>query len=100
MRCAVKRILENHPAINFIDQAKNGKEALDKVKVNDCDIIFLDIEMPVMNGIEFVKRCIIHSSALIVILSTIARHNSVQIEETLFYGAHDVVAKPVEAVTR
>ncbi len=32
--------------------AKNGAEAIEELKINEYDIIFMDIEMPVMNGIE------------------------------------------------
>jgi len=33
----------------------NGKKAVDEIEINNYDIVFMDIEMPVMNGIEAVK---------------------------------------------
>lgn len=38
--------------IDFIDNAENGQEVIDKVSCNTYDIVFLDIKMPVMSGIE------------------------------------------------
>lgn len=39
-----------------IKEAANGKEALDQLKDNWVDLIFLDINMPIMNGIEFMEQ--------------------------------------------
>ena len=39
-----------------IDIAKNGKEAVDKAAVNDYDVITMDINMPVMSGLELIEE--------------------------------------------
>lgn len=38
-----------------VDEAENGKEGLEKIKLNSPDLIVLDINMPIMNGIEMLK---------------------------------------------
>ena len=40
---------------NSIHEAENGKVALSKLEGNDIDIVLMDIEMPVMNGLETTK---------------------------------------------
>ena len=40
---------------NILREAKNGKEAIDIISNEDIDIILMDIEMPVMNGVETTK---------------------------------------------
>ena len=49
-------ILENHPEIEIIDIANNGKEGLEKIKELKPDLVFLDIEMPDMNGFEMLNH--------------------------------------------
>ena len=94
MRCALRKILELNELIGDIDEAENGETALEKVKQNHYDLILLDIEMPVMDGIEFMKRCKLHTDAKVIIVSSLARINSPQVEEAVKFGAFDVMAKP------
>ncbi len=48
-------ILHNHPDIEIASIASNGKELLDTVRKNRPDIILLDINMPVLNGLDALK---------------------------------------------
>ena len=52
MRNLVGRIIERTPGLVIADKAMNGQFALEKIPRCNPDIIVLDIEMPVMNGIE------------------------------------------------
>ena len=57
--------------IEIVLQAKNGQEAVDYLKDNECDIVLMDIKMPVLNGVEATK--IIHQeypNVKILILTT------------------------------
>lgn len=54
VRQQTKKILENF--FGHIHLAKNGEEGLDKFKKNSFDIIFTDLEMPIMNGIDMIKN--------------------------------------------
>lgn len=49
------KILEEDETIQIVGQVHNGKEALDFLKKEAVDIICMDIEMPVLNGIEVAK---------------------------------------------
>ena len=51
MRNLVGRIIERTPGLRIADKAMNGEFALAKIPLCNPDVIVLDIEMPVMNGI-------------------------------------------------
>ena len=52
-RSELKYILQTLPGVRVIHECANGQEVLDFLKENpQVDILFMDIEMPVMNGIE------------------------------------------------
>ncbi|KAA5822347.1 response regulator transcription factor [Algibacter amylolyticus] len=54
VRDGIKALLEDQTGIVVIDEASNGKEALDVVAKNKPDVLIIDIRMPEMNGIEAV----------------------------------------------
>jgi len=55
MRQALEKIMSSAD-IEVVATAKNGKEAIDKVIDYDPDLVTMDIEMPVMNGIDSLKE--------------------------------------------
>ncbi|HQL33935.1 MAG TPA: chemotaxis-specific protein-glutamate methyltransferase CheB, partial [Treponemataceae bacterium] len=77
------------------DKAMNGRFALQKIAKAKPDIIVLDIEMPEMNGIEFLKeRKKIGLDIPVIILSSIAKEGAKVTMECLELGASDFVTKP------
>lgn len=57
-RNGLKMLLDTLPGYEVIGEASNGKEFLELIAKFDYDIVFLDIEMPEINGIEAAKRAI------------------------------------------
>ena len=55
-RQRLKRLLMLHDNINIIGEASNGKEGLEQIALLQPDVIFLDIEMPGLNGFELLSR--------------------------------------------
>lgn len=55
-RLALRQVLENEPEIELIGEAINGLDALEKVQELCPDVVFLDIEMPGLNGFEVVSQ--------------------------------------------
>ena len=51
----ISKILETENGIGEIDTAHNGREAVDKVLMQDVDCVIMDINMPVLNGLEATK---------------------------------------------
>ena len=57
-RNGLKMLLDTLPGYEVTGEASNGKEFLELIAKHDYDIVFLDIEMPELNGIEAAKRAI------------------------------------------
>lgn len=56
VRMGVKHILERHPVITTIFEASDGQEALKIIEENELDLVILDISMPLISGLEVLKR--------------------------------------------
>lgn len=56
----LQSLIENAEGIRVISQANNGREALGILKILDVDVVLMDIDMPVMNGLDAAK--IIHEN--------------------------------------
>mgnify|MGYP000569034424 CR=1 FL=1 len=54
-RMAVSKLISSHPDLELIIQYKDGFEAQKKVSSEDIDLIFLDVEMPILDGFEFIE---------------------------------------------
>ena len=55
VRDGIKALLEDQQGIRVIDEASNGKEAIEVIAKNKPHILIVDIRMPEMNGIEVVR---------------------------------------------
>lgn len=55
-RQRLKRLLSVHESIHIVGEAGNGLEGLQQIELLKPDLIFLDIEMPVLNGFEMLER--------------------------------------------
>ncbi len=95
MRSLIGKIVEATPGLRVADKAMNGRFALQKIARSKPDIIVLDIEMPEMNGIEFLReRKKLGMDIPVVILSSIAKEGARVTMECLDLGASDFVTKP------
>ena len=56
VRDGIKALLEDQKGIAVIDEASNGKEAIEVIKANKPHVLIVDIRMPEMNGIEVVRE--------------------------------------------
>jgi two-component system LytT family response regulator len=60
----LKRMLANNPRVELIGEARNGEEAVEKIENEKPDLVFLDIQMPDLNGFEVIE--LIQSCPLII----------------------------------
>ena len=86
MRKVIVEIIGQHANLEVCAQAKDGKDALSQLKASKPDLILLDIEMPNMNGLEFLRHAKLRSRAKIVILSSVTGLGSERAKEALKVG--------------
>ena len=69
----MKHILHSTDKYDVVFEAEHGQEVLDYLKKNSADIILLDLNMPVLNGIETTKRIkSMNAAQKIIILSMVS----------------------------
>jgi DNA-binding LytR/AlgR family response regulator len=90
-RRLLREELENFDDIHIVGQASNGREALQQIDKSKPEIVFLDLQMPVMSGFE-VARAIGGSKLPVIIIVTAFDQHAIQAFEA---GAVDYLLKPV-----
>lgn len=93
MRRLLTRMLEKDRDIRVVDTASNGEEALEKVERLKPDVVTMDIEMPVMNGIEAIKRIMATNPLPVIVLSAVTKEGADITMEALNLGACDFMTK-------
>ncbi len=96
---AVSDMLNSDPEITVVGTAKNGLEGLKKIKALRPDVITLDIDMPVMDGIRAIRHIMIESPVPVVVLSSLFADGSITFE-ALRLGVIDFVPKPSGAISQ
>ncbi|MBN1699245.1 MAG: chemotaxis response regulator protein-glutamate methylesterase [Spirochaetales bacterium] len=100
MRNIISKILNGDPEITVVATAMNGMFGLEKIERYRPDVIVLDLEMPVMNGIEFlIEKRKRHIGIPVIILSSVAKRGARITMEALSLGAADFILKPSGAVS-
>ncbi len=95
MRSLISKIVESEPSMRVMDKVMNGRFALQRLCIEEPDVIVLDIEMPEMNGLEFLEvRRKAGFETPVIILSSIAKRGASITMECLEKGASDFVTKP------
>ena len=95
MRAALARALESDPAIRVVARVADGKQALAEVQRQTIDVVVLDIEMPVMDGLTALPRLMRAAPRLRVLMaSTLTTRGAEVTLQALRLGAADYVAKP------
>jgi len=99
MVSAISDMLLSDPRIKILGYARNGKEGIEKVSSLNPDVVTLDMEMPVMNGIEFLKSIMNVHPVPIVMLSAYTKRGARETIEALNLGAVDFVSKPSGSIS-
>ena len=94
MRHALGRLLNEAPSIEVVGAAANGEEGLKLAGELQPDVITLDVEMPVLDGLEMLKRLMLETPTRVVMLSSRTTHNAQVTLDSLEFGAIDFVPKP------
>ena len=94
-RQALKGIVEAIPGVKCIGVACDGKEAIEKIVSEKPDVVTLDMEMPVMSGMDVIKAVTAKSlSAKLIIVSACSQSGAETAINALKLGAYDFITKP------
>lgn len=100
MRRAIKQILETDSKIDVVGSARDGEDALKKDAEFIPDVITMDINMPVMDGVTSMMHLLEqHPEVRIIMLSSLTQDGAMTTFEALELGAFDYVAKPSGTVS-
>jgi len=94
VRQALTRIFDEDPMIQVIDTASDPLFAAEKIAMEIPDVITLDVEMPRMDGLTFLKKIMSQRPIPVVICSTLTAGRSETALKALEYGAVDIIDKP------
>ena len=99
-RKRVSEILGTVPEVEVVGVASNGKEALDKVKSLKPDVVTMDYEMPVMDGVTAVRQIMAESPTPILMFSSLTYEGARVTLDALEAGAVDFLPKNFEDISR
>jgi len=94
MRQMLSEILNADPDIEVVDTASDPLIAREKIKKHNPDVLTLDVEMPRMNGIEFLCRIMALRPMPVIMVSSLTQEGSDTTLRALQLGAVDFIAKP------
>jgi two-component system chemotaxis response regulator CheB len=99
MRKSLSIMLESDPSITVISTAKNGQEGYDLAKKLKPDIITLDIEMPVMDGLTALKKIMADCPTSVLMVSSLTTEGAQNTIKALELGAIDFIPKELSYVS-
>lgn len=99
IRASIPRLIKDEPDIEIIDVAKDGREAVEKVKILRPDVVTLDVIMPVMDGLAALKEIMKVAPTPVVMLSSITRRGARETIAALAAGAVDFIPKPLDVAS-
>jgi PAS domain S-box-containing protein len=92
LRRGIKTMLESEPGLEVCGEAVDGKDAIEKTLAHAPDLIILDINMPILNGLDVVRQIVRHRPQTKILAFSV--HDSEQIvEEIMAAGAHGYLSK-------
>ncbi|KKB38957.1 protein-glutamate methylesterase/protein-glutamine glutaminase [Bacillus thermotolerans] len=94
MRKVIREFLSSHPEMDVVAAARNGKEAIEKVKQFRPDVVTMDVEMPELDGLHALSWIMEHMPTPVVMLSSLTKEGAEVTFEAIEKGAVDFIAKP------
>lgn len=99
MRKVVSNMLQSDEEIFVVDTARDGLDALEKIKKWKPDVVTLDVEMPRMDGLTALQKIMVECPTPVVMLSSLTQEGSETTIKALTLGAVDFVPKPSGAIS-
>ncbi|MDL4840082.1 protein-glutamate methylesterase/protein-glutamine glutaminase [Aquibacillus rhizosphaerae] len=99
MRKMISDIVNSDPNITVVGTARNGSDALEKVADLQPDVITLDVEMPIMDGISTLKQLMKTNPIPVIMLSSLTKEGTDKTVQSMALGAVDFIAKPSGSIS-
>ena len=93
LRRVLRGTLSQRADVEIVGEATNGVEALELILKLAPDVILLDVEMPIMDGMTTLQHLMIHTPTAVIMLSSLSKWASARCFDALKYGAVDFVSK-------
>src|SRR6185436_9361905 len=94
MRGIMTRIIDSQPDMKLVGVASDPVVAMERLRTCNPDVIALDVEMPRMNGLQFLSRLMQSRPLPVVMVSSLTQRGAETTLRALELGAVDFVAKP------
>ena len=95
MRTALRRMLESDPDIQVVAMAHDGRSAVELCAKHDPDVITLDLEMPILNGLQALERIMQNHPRPVIMVSSLTTEGAEATLEAFSLGAFDCIPKPM-----
>lgn len=99
MRKVISDLLEEDSRIKVVATARNGQDAIEKIKKYNPDVVTLDVTMPVMDGLEALKKIMKTLPRPVIIVSSTTKEGADNTVLAMSYGAVDFIAKPSGSIS-
>ncbi|MEH6942157.1 protein-glutamate methylesterase/protein-glutamine glutaminase [Bacillus sp. JJ722] len=99
MRKLITDFLSEDERFEVIGTARNGKDAIEKIKKWQPNVVTMDIEMPIMNGIDALKVIMKECPVPVIFLSSATDLGADKTFVAMQYGAFDFIAKPSGSIS-
>ncbi len=97
MRTAIERMLSTEQDIEIVGSAANGVEAIDRTVRLKPDVVTMDVEMPIMDGLQALKEIMHLKPTPVIMVSSLTQQGAKVTLDAMDLGAVDYVAKPGSA---
>jgi two-component system chemotaxis response regulator CheB len=95
-RVALRKIIESDPALKVIDIARSGSEAVEKAIRLKPDVITMDVDMPLIDGVTALKDIVELKLAPVIMLASDTPEDIQSAMEAMEAGAFDLITRPGE----
>ncbi|MFJ8256829.1 chemotaxis response regulator protein-glutamate methylesterase [Peribacillus asahii] len=99
MRKLIAEFLTEDSRLEVVGSARNGQDAISKIQLLRPDVVTLDVEMPIMNGLEALEKIMKDCPTPVVMLSSTTKEGAENTLMAMQNGAFDFIAKPSGAIS-
>ncbi len=99
MRTMLGDILQSDPRIEVVGTARDGRDALEKIRILKPNVVTMDVEMPNMSGIAALEEIMKTNPVPVVMVSSITHEGAEVTLKALSLGCVDFIAKPSGAIS-